>query len=250
MERHREAFSSFCQSPRWSPLRGAASWGGDLLLVSPGFLSRDEKPVGLARDVPIARGFLDLLHRLGARMIRPARSQWTSEEDAVLAKMASQGRSSAEIGKRLDRTRRSILGRANRLGISLQGINSGNRNAAKAHAVKPRATFIKAETPRPKRREPKQETKPVLLVVSNEQKLIEEYIAKNGVRRFAPGQATDRYSIQKFLEDRGYTLSGWQGKNKISGGRGRPRMMTWAQVIRFVDELRAAEGLPTFQRAG
>jgi hypothetical protein len=169
--------------------------------------------------------------------------------------MAAEGRTGSEIGARLDRSRNSILGRANRLGIRLITPGTGNKNAEKGHSSVGRNATVRAsavfrgETRRHWQREPQPDDKAALHVISNEQKLIEEFIARNGVRRFDAGQTTDRYSIQKFLEERGYTLSGWQGKIKISSGRGRPRKLTWAQVIKLVDELRAAEGLPTFLRS-
>ncbi len=91
---------------------------------------------------------------------------------------------------------------------------------------------------------------PRLRVVNDIPAMVEEWLAQNGARKFGKGESADHQSIRFFLQDRGYELSGWQGKFRISKGAGRPKVMTWRAVLEFVDELRLAEGLqPILVRA-
>jgi len=56
----------------------------------------------------------EMTHATGAR---PARAQWTPEEDATLRELWATGLTCTEIGVRLGKTRSSITGRAHRSGL-------------------------------------------------------------------------------------------------------------------------------------
>ena len=189
---------------------------------------------------------------------------WTPEEDAVLRAMAAEKLSASSIGAKMGRSRNSIIGRAHRLKVKLDGrpvkIIGERPVGSKPRQPKPRRddNVIKLRIPAkpvgPNHVMPIKTVEvqrgPRLSVITNERRLIEDFIAKNGVRRFAMGDRCDMDTVKRFLEDRGYTLNGWQGKHKVAHGKGRPRVMSWSQVVGLVDKLRAAEGLPTIRRAG
>lgn len=81
--------------------------------------------------------------------------------------------------------------------------------------------------------------------MTSEAILIEEYIAKKGVRRFEAGSSASYGAIQHYLRERDYDMR--QNKSMFTLKRlGKPGMgkrMTWAKVIAFVDEMRVSEGL-------
>lgn len=71
--------------------------------------------------------------------------------------------------------------------------------------------------------------------------------AHSGPRRFPAGTSSDYFGVQRYLQERGYTLTQVASKYTVSSGRGRPRTLAWREVIDLVDTLRSAEGLPTFR---
>ncbi|MBW8636968.1 hypothetical protein K1W69_07190 [Hoeflea sp. WL0058] len=78
--------------------------------------------------------------------------------------------------------------------------------------------------------------------------LVESWLsAHGGPRRFPAGTSSDYFGVQRFLEERGYTLTQVASKFTLSSGKGRPRTLSWRDVIELVDTLRSAEGLPTFR---
>lgn len=52
---------------------------------------------------------------------------WSAAEDADLGRFAEDGLSAADISARINRTRRSIIGRCNRIGIKLKGKPRGGK---------------------------------------------------------------------------------------------------------------------------
>lgn len=79
---------------------------------------------------------------------------------------------------------------------------------------------------------------------------VDEFIAKNGVRRFERGACSDFTSIQVFLRERGYRLVGtWNRYVLAHGGSVRMRLK-WQDVLEVVDDLRAREGLEPMVRRG
>jgi len=75
--------------------------------------------------------------------------------------------------------------------------------------------------------------------------LIDEYMAKHGVRRFERGACGNYDAVQLFLLDRGYELRRIAAAFALKriGQKGSGRRMNWAKVIAFADDLRVADGL-------
>jgi hypothetical protein len=82
-----------------------------------------------------------------------------------------------------------------------------------------------------------------------DQALIEDWLTKNGgARRFERGASGMPDNIRFYLQERGYemTFSGWKDGRKAivrRHGTNGQRRMNFAQLVAFVDELRASEGL-------
>lgn len=187
-------------------------------------------------------------------------SAWSDEEIAFLTIQAAKCWSASRIGEAIGRSKNSVIGKAHRKCIKL----SGRRYYKATGQVGPnRATprtdrnVITLVIPKHRKGSPiavapmqtvKVDQGPRLSVVTNERRLIEDFIAKHGVRRFERGQSGDYDGVKRFLEDRGYSVNGWQGKHRVSRGGGRPKLMFWSQVIELADGIRAAEGLPTLRR--
>jgi hypothetical protein len=80
---------------------------------------------------------------------------------------------------------------------------------------------------------------------------IDAWLAQNGARRFEAGASSELETIRHFLERRGYRLS----FSKVSGyavaqGDSRPRKLDRTGLFRFVDKIRAEEGLQPFNPGG
>ncbi|MGN6538921.1 MAG: hypothetical protein ACTHKQ_24740 [Mesorhizobium sp.] len=187
-------------------------------------------------------------------------SKWTAEEAAFLAQKAVQRWSASRIADALGRTKNSVISRARKAGIRLNGERfyqaTGEVGASRSRTPADK-NVIKLVIPKHSKASPiavapmqtvEVERGPRLSVITNERRLIQDYIAKHGVRRFERGQSGDYEGVKRFLEDRGYSLNGWQGKHRVSRGAGRPKLMFWSQVIDLVDEIRTAEGLQTLRR--
>lgn len=171
---------------------------------------------------------------------------WTEEEDRILADMAREGASGSEVGLRLGRSRNAIMGRAHRLGIRFHGPGSGNKNAAgkRRHVSPPPSGFAK-------RKQTEQTEKPKLRVITNEQRLIEDYIARHGVRRFEPTASGDVLRLSAYLEKHGYRVTCFSGHCRIARGDGPWRKATLREIIELADKFRVSEGLePLVRRAG
>ncbi len=74
--------------------------------------------------------------------------------------------------------------------------------------------------------------------------LIADWLEKNGgARRYEAGFSSTFLSIQNFLQSRGITVTCFRRRYKISSGKGRPKISTWDEVLRMLDDIRTAEGL-------
>lgn len=160
------------------------------------------------------------------------------EDDDQIRVLASAGHSAREIGEALGKTKDTIIGRTRKLGIKLHGRPGGNRGGNVI--AFPGSRHVR---PVPSLSSP---SRPQLTVITNVERLIADHIARHGVRRFAAGETADYYSLQSWLRDRGYALSKSRSLYSISNGRGHPKVMPWANVVSFVDDIREREGLPTF----
>lgn len=82
---------------------------------------------------------------------------------------------------------------------------------------------------------------------------VKAYVERNGVRRFEAGASTDYVFLKAFLAERGFVLSTYRNQSTFiitsEGQRGRPKPMTWAKVIAFVDKLRQDEGREPIKRS-
>lgn len=174
---------------------------------------------------------------------------WTEEEDRILVDMAREGASGSEVGLKLGRSRCSVIGRTHRLGIRFHGSGSGNKNAAgkRRHVSPPPSGFAK----RKQAEQTEQTEKPKLRVITNEQRLIEDYIARNGVRRFEPTASGDVLHLSAYLERHGYSVTCFSGHCRIARGDGPWRRTTLREIIELADKFRVSEGLePLVRRAG
>lgn len=74
--------------------------------------------------------------------------------------------------------------------------------------------------------------------------LVQGWLAVNGgPRRFETGDSGDEMAMRGYLQERGYETAYSKGKLYLKG-RGRPRLLTRQAFVAFVDDVRAAEGLP------
>lgn len=78
--------------------------------------------------------------------------------------------------------------------------------------------------------------------------LIDEYVARKGVRRFERGASNGYDALQHFLYARGYDMRRIQSTYSLKkiGRPGFGKRIGWMSLIAFVDELRVAEGLEPF----
>lgn len=75
--------------------------------------------------------------------------------------------------------------------------------------------------------------------------LIDEYVARKGVRRFERGVSSGYDALQRFLYEHGYDMRRIQTTYALKkiGQKGLGKRMGWIKLIAFVDDLRMAEGL-------
>lgn len=210
--------------------------------------------------------------------------KWTDEAKARVAELLAQGKSASAIGKSLGVTRNAIVGIVHRdAGLKYLGLAGyGERGRApkltqeqiterkrqhersrrermrqyqKAYAAQKRGIVI--PFPEPTRKLPANSPRlagprpnPVMSVVSNNVPLmVQDWLAKNGgARKFGERETTQSWEMRSFLADRGVTVGFVRGSDKwnLSRDGGRPRIVKWADIMRLVDEIRIAEGLPPF----
>lgn len=159
--------------------------------------------------------------------------QWTASDVRQIAVLLRAGKTGSQIAAEFGVTRNSA-------------ISIIHRNAELRAIGLSRSPGDPADRPAPKPRAPK--PKPSLrLVHTTQQATVDAWLEANGgPRRFERGARSDYDAIKAFLENRGYTFGGWQGKFKLSNGKGRPRVLYWRDVMVEVDAIRISEGLQPF----
>lgn len=197
--------------------------------------------------------------------------KWTAEAKEIVAERLKAGDTAREIGERLGVSRSSITGLLDRdielakIGLSRKatGRNGGRvrrftleeqmarkRVYNKLYQAKRRSRSNVVQFPGSfqQPRSDEQRHGVALHVVSNNIPLmVQDWLDKHGgPRRFEHAATTETWVIRTYLEERGVKLNGLRGKWIISNGRGRPRIGTWADVMRIADEFRLAEGLQPF----
>ena len=80
--------------------------------------------------------------------------------------------------------------------------------------------------------------------------MVDDYIARNGVRKFAPNDGVDIYRLAAFLADYGYEIDCRRGlMMRIRRGKGKTKTVHIKRVIQIADEIRIAQGLEPFNAA-
>jgi hypothetical protein len=185
-------------------------------------------------------------------------SNWTPElEDELRVHWASGAPASkiaAMMGGGL--TRNSIIGKASRLGLDhrrspiLPRLEPGEARARRNELQRQR----RANAPKqPKVRKPALPRRAKKVIVprrvvyqpdtgASDAELVQGWLAMNGPRRFERGASGDEMAMRSYLHARGYETTYRQGKLYLIG-RGRPRLLTYKDLVAFVDEIRVSEGL-------
>lgn len=89
---------------------------------------------------------------------------------------------------------------------------------------------------------------PVRQVPADIRTMVDAWLAAHGgARRFARGESSDFFALQRWLLRRGYVLSSTKGAFFLRRGDGERQRTTWREVIALVDVLRVGEGLETIQ---
>lgn len=208
--------------------------------------------------------------------------KWSAEAREKVATMLREKKTAKEIGDFFNVTRSAITGliardiglcaiEDRRRGKSTAGgkvkrrtaeeIRQWRREYNRAYAAQRRENAKKTGTvipfPIKTRRSPEKPVaqQPKLTVVSNNIDLmVKDWLAKNGgPRRFADNDTTGDVFVAEYLRERGVivarTRMDWgsaAGRWKMSRGQGRPKMVSYAEILRVADEFRVAEGLQPF----
>lgn len=189
-------------------------------------------------------------------------NRWSQEAKATVAKMLVQGKTAAQIGKVVDKSRNAVVGVVHRdpelAKIGFSGRNWRTKEERLAQRKKYDAAYRAKQRGETNvirikfGRQPKEightSAPPKLRVVSNNvPMMISDWLAQHGgARRFEHAATSDTMAIRLYLEERGIKLNGHRGKWAISRGPGRPKTGTWADVMRIADDFRVAEGLQPF----
>lgn len=194
---------------------------------------------------------------------------WSPEQRDRVADLLQAGKTAKQIGEAIGVTRNSIIGIVQRDGrlrsIGFAGTNHGStrkreltdedrrqrRNQyCRAYRATQKTGAIVVPFPKPLKhiKQSSPQHLPKLRVVSNNVPLlVRDWLDRNGgARKFEQTATSDTWVIRLYLEERGIKLNGHRGKWGISTGRGRPRLGTWADVMKIADEFRIAEGLEPF----
>lgn len=179
---------------------------------------------------------------------------WSPERLDRVAELMQAGKTGKQIGDEFGVSRDAIIalsrkhpklidigfarGRKNRPKLSEEQRIENRRAARQRYIDKARASRPVAQTPLPERKP----FKPVV-VSNNVALMVQDFIARNGVRRFERNTRADYHSLAQYLEERGYKLIQRATRYTLAGPRGRPRFVTWKEAIALVDKFRRAEGL-------
>lgn len=199
--------------------------------------------------------------------------RWTDEAKEIVAERLRAGDTAAQIGACLDVSRSAITGLLARdkdlaaIGFVRRGRSFNGGRTPRLTREERRERQIQYNRAYQQRRRkgsnvvpfpasfrnlpansPQIKATPQLRVVSNNVPLmVEDWLKLNGgPRRFERGETSETWTIRQYLADRGISTNGHRGRWSVSRGRGRPKIMTWADVMAIVDELRMAEGLQPF----
>ncbi len=198
--------------------------------------------------------------------------RWTAEAKALVAERLVAGDTAAQIGLLFDVNRSAITGLLARdaelaavgfvrAGKSLNGGKTKRftpeetiqrkRQYNSAYQQRRRKGTNVVPFPTPSRKLPvatPHAAPPALRVVSNNVPLmVQDWLDKNGgARKFGTRETTDPWLIREFLRDRGIIAKVCKSKWSVSNGLGRPRVVTWRDIMGIVDKIRLEEGLQPF----
>lgn len=189
---------------------------------------------------------------------RPRRSgltygrKWTQERIDTVAHLMRQGLSSAEMSAQLGVTRNAIIGVIDRT-PELCAISQAKPGARPRMTKAERKERALDTSRRYRKRVAETKPKPFKpVVITNVAMLVQDFVAKNGVRKFEVGASADYYVLSTYLQERGWKLTTLQGARYGLGRlgvQGRLRSVTWKEAVAFVDKYRRAEGLQPFMAA-
>lgn len=195
-------------------------------------------------------------------MRTPGAGNWTLELENELRALWASGKPASEIAELMGNglTRNAIIGKARRLDLAHRRspiLPRMEPDERKARRNERQREYRKTHKPEPKPRAPRsnvlgrvsQKTVPRHRVVyrpntgTSDAELVQGWLAQNGgARRFETGASGDELAMRSYLRDRGYETNYRQGKLFLMG-RGRPRALTYKDMVALVDDLRVAEGL-------
>jgi hypothetical protein len=185
-------------------------------------------------------------------------ANWTAEREDQLRELWATGESASKIAAIMGEglTRNSIIGKASRLGLDhrrspiLPRLEPGEARARRNELQRQR----RANAPKqPKVRKPALPRRAKKVIVprrvvyqpdtgASDAELVQGWLAMNGPRRFERGASGDEMAMRSYLHARGYETTYRQGKLYLIG-RGRPRLLTYKDLVAVVDEIRVSEGL-------
>jgi hypothetical protein len=191
-------------------------------------------------------------------MRTPGAANWTAEREDQLRELWATGESASKIAAIMGEglTRNSIIGKASRLGLDhrrspiLPRLEPGEARARRNELQRQR----RANAPKqPKVRKPALPRRAKKVIVprrvvyqpdtgASDAELVQGWLAMNGPRRFERGASGDEMAMRSYLHARGHETTYRQGKLYLIG-RGRPRLLTYKDLVAFVDEIRVSEGL-------
>lgn len=189
--------------------------------------------------------------------------KWTPEDKVKVAELMKEGLSAGMICKSFGVTRNSICGLVMRdktlTAIGLRGRGGGGKprrftdEQRKENARRSAREYYHRKKRLRKAAQPQaaNDSAPALRVVSNNVPLlIEDWLKRNGARKFERGLSSDPFAIKAYLAERGVKVDNYQGKWRMSTNSGRMRYVAIGDVYALADRFRSAEGLtPILRRA-
>lgn len=181
-----------------------------------------------------------------------ATSVWTPERVETMLRMWHEGDSASTIAAHLGQglTRSAICGKVWRIE---HPDKAKDRGAPRQRKTLPKKANKKTHSNVAANAAPAPRSVKSSVVVgmpgrgANDDALVAGWLAQHGgPRRFERGDSATLDALKWFLRDRGYEVSFTQKGGmalKNTGAPGRPRTVKLRDLVAFVDELRAAEGL-------
>lgn len=186
-------------------------------------------------------------------------AKWSHDDRESIADMLRTGARCGDIMPHFpDKTRSALVSLVHRdpvlrvIGFKGKILNPGRRSKARKSTViafrSPRRAIPEKQTPSPQSVEG---FKP--RVINNVPLMIDDWIAKNGVRQFERGATGEFYGICVWLRARGYECA-FHGQKRgyytITASGGRAKKLDWKGVLALHDKVRRAEGLEPVRMAG